>query len=144
LLLSGCVKITQIGWNGNEVILRLDGSGEIIGAFGLLTSATRTYCSTAQTTQSSTALVWDAANSESILGRFRIKLAYRIPFVEKCLRGELAAFGVHHPYGLLSRVQIAAYNFHLGLLRPEPFLVGYRKVYSGRCEADVVMTPVTG
>ena len=26
--------------------------------------------------------------------------------------------------------------------RPEPFLVGYRKVYSVRCEADVVMTSV--
>ena len=72
LLLSGWVKITQIGWNGNEVILRMNGSGEIIGAFGLLASATRTYCSTAQTTQPSTALVWDAANFESILGRFPI------------------------------------------------------------------------
>jgi CRP-like cAMP-binding protein len=72
LLLSGCVKITQIGWNGNEVILRLDGSGEIIGAFGLLTSATRTYCSTAQTIQPSTALAWDAVNFESILSRFPI------------------------------------------------------------------------
>jgi len=26
----------------------------------------------------------------------------------------------------------------------EPFLVGYRKVYSGRREADVVMTSATG
>jgi hypothetical protein len=33
-----------------------------------------------------------------------------------------------------------AYNFHLGLLRPGPFWLGYRKVYSGRREADVVIT----
>jgi len=39
-------------------------------------------------------------------------------------------------------MEIAAYNFHLGLLRPEPF--GWiRKVYSVRCEADIVMTSVT-
>jgi CRP-like cAMP-binding protein len=66
------VKITQFDWNGNEVILRINGSGEIIGAFGLLASATRTYCSTAQTLQPSTALVWEAASFESILGRFPI------------------------------------------------------------------------
>src|ERR1700722_15815191 len=47
--------------------------------------------------------------------------SYCIPFVAKCLLGELAGFGVHHGYGLLSCVQIAAYNFHLSLLRPEPF-----------------------
>ena len=39
----------------------------------------------------------------------------------KCLLRQLASFGVHHGYGLLSCVQITAYNFHLGLLRPEPF-----------------------
>lgn len=70
LLLSGCVKITQIGWNGNEVILRLHWPGEIIGVFGLRASAT--YCSTARAMQPSTALVWDAANFESILERFPI------------------------------------------------------------------------
>jgi hypothetical protein len=41
-------------------------------------------------------------------------------------------------------MQIAAYNFHLGLLRPEPFLVGTAKVYSGRREADVLMSSPTG
>jgi hypothetical protein len=36
----------------------------------------------------------------------------------------------------------ATYNLHLGLLRPEPFWLEHRKVYSVRCEADVVMTSV--
>jgi len=55
----------------------------------------------------------------------RIKRSYGIAFVANCLLGKLAGFAVHHGYGygygLLSCVQIAAYNFHLGLLRPEPF-----------------------
>jgi len=39
-------------------------------------------------------------------------------------------------------MQITAYNFHLGLLRPEPF--GWiLRVYSGCREADVVMTSAT-
>jgi len=40
-------------------------------------------------------------------------------------------------------VQIAAYNFHLGLLHPEPFWLE-PKVYSARCEADVLMSSPTG
>jgi len=39
-------------------------------------------------------------------------------------------------------VQIAAYNFHLGLLHPEPFWLE-PKVYSARCEADVLMSSPT-
>src|SRR6202158_4782850 len=50
-----------------------------------------------------------------------VKRSYCIPFVAKCLLGELAGFAVHHGYGFLSGVQSASYNFHLGLLRPEPF-----------------------
>jgi hypothetical protein len=37
-------------------------------------------------------------------------------------------------------MQIAAYNPHLGLLRPERCEGGHRIVYAGRREADVVMT----
>jgi hypothetical protein len=60
-----------------------------------------------------------------------VKCPHRISFVAKGLLDELPAFGVHHGYGLLSCMQIPAYNFHLGLLRPEPFLVGYRKSLLG-------------
>src|SRR5437588_1865811 len=35
LLLSGCVKLTQFGQSGSEVILRLTGPGEIVGALSL-------------------------------------------------------------------------------------------------------------
>ena len=51
----------------------------------------------------------------------RCMFSHLVPFVGKCLLGELAGFRVHHGYGLLSCVQITAYNFHLGLLCPEPF-----------------------
>ena len=59
-----------------------------------------------------------------------------------CLLCKLPGFRVHHGYGLLSCMQIAAYNFHLGLLVPS-LLVGYRKVYSGGREADVLMSSAT-
>jgi CRP-like cAMP-binding protein len=39
LLLSGCVKLTQFGEDGSEVILRLAGPGEIVGALGLCSDA---------------------------------------------------------------------------------------------------------
>lgn len=68
LLLSGCVKITQIGVNGSEVILRLNGMGEVVGAFRLCADCN--HCSTAQAVQPCTALVWDALTFEKLLERF--------------------------------------------------------------------------
>lgn len=66
LLISGSVKLTQIGLTGNEVILRVNGPGEIVGAFGLRMQC---HCSTALTIQPSTVLVWDAADFERISDR---------------------------------------------------------------------------
>src|SRR4029077_12026656 len=43
LLISGCVKLLQVGANGNEIILRLIGPGELIG---IAESRTRTHNST--------------------------------------------------------------------------------------------------
>jgi hypothetical protein len=40
-------------------------------------------------------------------------------------------------------VQITAYNFRLGLLRPEPFRLESRKSLLGRREADVLMSSPT-
>ena len=68
LLLSGFVKIKQLGLNGNEVILRVTGVGDIVGAFRL--SVNYHHCSTAEATQPSTAIVWDAATFERLLGSF--------------------------------------------------------------------------
>lgn len=68
MLLSGCVKVTQTGLNGNEVILRLNGPGEIVGSFRLCVHCN--HCSTAQTVQDSTALVWDGTTFEKLLVKY--------------------------------------------------------------------------
>jgi len=68
LLLSGCVKVTQIGMSGSEVILRLNGAGEVVGAFRLCADCN--HCSTAQSIQPTNALVWEAAAFERLLERY--------------------------------------------------------------------------
>jgi CRP-like cAMP-binding protein len=67
-LLSGFVKIIQVGSNGDEVILRVNGVGEIVGAFRL--SINHHHGSTAQAIQPSTGIVWDSATFERLLERF--------------------------------------------------------------------------
>jgi CRP/FNR family transcriptional regulator, nitrogen oxide reductase regulator len=68
LLLSGCVKVTQLSPGGNEVILRLCGMGDLIGSFDL--SADCRHSSTAQAIQPSTVLLWPVARFEERLERF--------------------------------------------------------------------------
>jgi len=70
LLISGCVKLTQFGADGSEVILRLTGPGEIVGALGLC--AEGGHGSMAQTTAVSVALTWDLANFGIVLERFPV------------------------------------------------------------------------
>lgn len=70
LLLSGWVKITQPGPRRNEVILRLIGIGEVVGAFGCWLD--HTHRSTAQSVRPCAALVWDAATFDKILERFHL------------------------------------------------------------------------
>jgi CRP-like cAMP-binding protein len=73
LLTSGCVKITQVGPNGQEVILRLNGPGEMVGALGLSPCSGRLcdeHCSTARTVEPSSALVWETAQFDAISERF--------------------------------------------------------------------------
>ena len=67
LLTAGCVKVTQLGPNGQEVILRLHGASELIGAQGL--SAGKLHLATARAIQTSTALVWEASVFEAISDR---------------------------------------------------------------------------
>ena len=67
MLLSGRVKVTQTGLNGNEVILWLHRDGEIIGSGLRPDSANRR--STALAVQPSTALVWEATAFEKLLHR---------------------------------------------------------------------------
>jgi CRP/FNR family transcriptional regulator, nitrogen oxide reductase regulator len=70
LLTTGCAKIIQFGQNGSEVILRLNGPGEVVGTVGLCTQGR--HCSMAQALNASTALVWDAAVFESMSQRFPV------------------------------------------------------------------------
>lgn len=70
MVISGCVKLTQFGPDGGEVILRLAGAGEVIGALGPCSSAG--HCATAKATELSTVLVWDKVNFESSLERFPV------------------------------------------------------------------------
>ena len=68
MVLSGFVKVTQMGLNGNEVILRLSGGGEIVGSYRVCTNCI--HCATAQAVQPCVALVWEAAVFERLLARF--------------------------------------------------------------------------
>jgi CRP/FNR family transcriptional regulator, nitrogen oxide reductase regulator len=68
LLTSGCAKIVQVGQNGSEVILRLNGPGDALGMAGLNTY-TR-HCSTAQALGALTAMLWEPATFEALSERF--------------------------------------------------------------------------
>jgi len=59
LLISGFVKMSQLGSNGVEVILRLGTPGEVLGAERLF--STGRHSTTAQAIRGCGALVWDAA-----------------------------------------------------------------------------------
>ena len=68
MLLSGGVKITQIDLGGDEVILRLCGTGDLVGSFQF--SADSSQASTAQAVQPSSTLVWHVASFEKLLESF--------------------------------------------------------------------------
>ena len=66
LLTSGSAKITQLGQNGSEVILRIVGPGDIVTGFCLQCS----HGSLAQVRHDSKALVWDTSVFEALAVRF--------------------------------------------------------------------------
>jgi CRP-like cAMP-binding protein len=70
LLTSGSVKTTQLGRDGTEVILRLNGPGDLIGATDL--GSRSLHRSTARASVSSKAFVWNATVFEALLARFPI------------------------------------------------------------------------
>jgi CRP/FNR family transcriptional regulator, nitrogen oxide reductase regulator len=70
VLTSGCAKITQLGQNGTEVILRLNGPGDVVGVFGDCSGVN--HRSTARSLQLSSALIWEAAVFETLMERFPI------------------------------------------------------------------------
>jgi CRP-like cAMP-binding protein len=70
LLLSGCLKMVQRGANDQDVILRLNGPGELVG--GLIDSpGARSFCA-ARAVQPCSALVWQATVFQAALDRFPI------------------------------------------------------------------------
>jgi CRP/FNR family transcriptional regulator, nitrogen oxide reductase regulator len=67
LLISGCAKLTQIGQNGTEVILRVSGSGDVLGALG--SSPLSRQCYTVQALESCLVLFWDTRFFEAVSAR---------------------------------------------------------------------------
>jgi CRP/FNR family transcriptional regulator, nitrogen oxide reductase regulator len=83
LLVAGWVKITQPCPRGNEVILRLAGMGELVGAFGCWSD--HKHRSTAQAVRPCTALVWDTATFDEILEHSHLFLWNTIRALEERL-----------------------------------------------------------
>ena len=67
LLTAGFVKITQLGTSGTEVIIRLCGPGDVLGAAGLV--STVPHRTTAQAFRDCRALVWEAPAFDALVGR---------------------------------------------------------------------------
>jgi len=65
LVLSGAVKVTQTGFRGGEVMLRICGPGDLVGTFCLLPD--EKHESAAQMAQVGTTLVWDSINFAKLL-----------------------------------------------------------------------------
>ena len=70
LLLSGCMKIIQRGSNEQDVILRLNGPGELVG--GVVDAPGAKIFSTGRAVQPCSALVWQTSTFQAALDRFPI------------------------------------------------------------------------
>ena len=70
LLVSGCLKTTQAGTSGQEVILRINGPGDLLGKIGSQGGAKHWY--TAHAVQSSTVLWWEMGNFENLVKRIPV------------------------------------------------------------------------
>ena len=70
LLIQGRVKTTQVSKNGEEVILRLESLGDLLGSLGM--DLQGRHNSTAQAIEESKALVWDANTFKAALSRLPV------------------------------------------------------------------------
>jgi len=68
LLVSGCLKITQSSTSGQEVILRLNCPGDLLGTAGNQIDAK--HCYTARVVQTCTILLWEIDSFEAAIKRF--------------------------------------------------------------------------
>ncbi|HTC62889.1 MAG TPA: Crp/Fnr family transcriptional regulator [Candidatus Saccharimonadales bacterium] len=83
LLVLGSVKSTQITASGSEVILRLSGPGELIGATA--SGFKGFHRSTVQAMRLSKAIIWDSAIFAALMRRFPVLQHNLIQIVEKQL-----------------------------------------------------------
>ena len=70
LLLSGCLKVTQLSANGQPIIVRLNGPGDLLGYGGRAINSE--HSSSASTLQPSIALVWQGKDFHSTVDRFPV------------------------------------------------------------------------
>ncbi len=70
LISAGFVKVTQLGNNGTEVIIRLSGPGDVLGVSGLLTTVP--HRTTAQAFRPCRVLVWEARAFKDLVGRYPV------------------------------------------------------------------------
>lgn len=70
LLSSGLVKVTKLGMNGVEVIVRLGVPGDVLGLVDHLSSGR--HCTTMQAFRSCRALAWETAFFQSLVARFPV------------------------------------------------------------------------
>ena len=91
VLTSGNVKLTQAGLNGCEVILRLSGAGESIGAMGSYALGGQ-HCFSAQALENCTLLAWDASTFENLAERHPVLRRNMVRILENRLQEMDARF----------------------------------------------------
>lgn len=83
VLCAGRLKMTQLGPDGEQSILRLTGPGE---AFGALDPADGTYSTGAEALEPSHALIWDRAALDVMTERYPVLLRNELRIVSERMR----------------------------------------------------------
>jgi CRP-like cAMP-binding protein len=83
LLTAGFVKSTKLGQSGTEVIVRLESSGDVLGALRLLT--TGAHSTTAQALRLCHARTWDALAFTGLMERFPVLHQNMVRIVDQYL-----------------------------------------------------------
>jgi CRP-like cAMP-binding protein len=84
LITSGLVKTTQVGMSGAEVILRLSGPGDVLGAVSMF--STGKHSRTAEAFRACKVLVWDAPAFKSLVTRYPVLQQSTIQILGEHLR----------------------------------------------------------
>ena len=84
LLTSGSVKITKLGRGGEEVILRLAVSGDVLGAVGLFSCGM--HCTSAEVFRTCRALVWESKAFKGLADQYPMLHQNMVAIVDEHLR----------------------------------------------------------